>query len=474
MEKNYPFFETTLSKSVNGIFPNKNVEAKNHAGKNVLQQFFVLCMLLLTTLGYSQLATEDFNSGIPGTWAITSNLVTPPTNNWIHTPTGGYQSTGGASVNPALNNTQGSTAEYYMITPQFNTPSNGEIRFFTKQGSFTNRGTTYQLRISTANQPDISSFNVTLQSWTEAQLNVAATTYEEKIVPIPTIPQGIPVYLAFVAITNQTGTTATSGDTWFVDNVRVISSCAPVTNPMIVPSENGAAISWTHPTATQFGIDVVPAGAGHSATGTATGNSYNAEGLDPSTSYDVYIITYCDANTPSSWAGPFPFTTTTVGLSCPTAIQIPSDVTTAPYVLSSNLNQFYDSNTYVELNSQGLSCQPSGQTGNQLLGNHVYLSYSPTTSGLINITQAVNVVSGGGGNNCYNSSSSVFVFDGCAGIGTSAACLGAVVTTSNITTVQIPNFYAEAGHTYIFVISSPYQRTNPGAGLCFTFTISHQ
>ena len=472
MQKNYPFFETTLSKSKNAIFQKNNVNVDYFINKLVFQRFLALFFLMITNLGYSQLATEAFESGIPVTWAVTSNLVSPPANNWVHTPTGGYLASGGATVNPALNNTVGTTAEYFMITPQFLTPANGQIRFMTKQGSFTNRGGTYQVRISTANQPDLSSFNVTLQSWTETQLNTAATTYEEKIVSIPTIPAGIPVYLAFVAITNQTGVTATSGDSWFVDNVRVITSCVPVASPMIIPSESGAAISWTHPTATQFGIDVVPTGAGHSANGTATGNSYNATGLTASTTYDVYIITNCDASTNSTWAGPFTFTTTTVGLSCPTAIVVPPNVTTTPYVLSSNLNQFYDSNTYVPMDSQGMSCQPIGQTGNQLLGNHVYLSYTPTTSGLINISQAVNVVSGGGGNNCYNSLSSVFVFDGCAGVGTSAGCLGAVATTSNVTTAQIPNFYAEAGHTYLFVISSPYQQTNPGAGICFTFTIS--
>lgn len=450
MQKNYPFFETTLPK-----------------------RFFVLVFLIISNIGYSQLATEHFESGIPATWAVRSNLTTPPTNNWVHVPTGGFSATGGAMVNPSLNNTVGTTAEYFMITPQFLTPSNGQIRFYTKQGSFTNRGTSYQLRISTANQPDLDSFNVTLQTWTEAQLNVAATTYEEKIVNIPTIPAGISVYLAFVAVTNQTGTTATSGDSWFVDGVRVISSCAPVGTPTIVPSADGVSVSWTHPTATQFGIDIVPTGAGHSATGTpVTGTTYSRSGLAASTTYDVYIIANCDSSTSSSWAGPFTFTTTTVGLTCPTAITIPPDVTTTPYVLSSNLDQFYDGSTYVEMNSQGMGCQPAGETMNYLSGNHVYLSYTPTTSGLINISQVANTSSGGGGSNCYNTSSSVFVFDGCANVGTAAGCLGAIVTSSNGVPVQIPNFYAEAGHTYLFVISSPYQHSNPGAGICFTFTVS--
>ena len=470
MQKNYPFFETTLLKPVNGIFQNNNA-----SGKNIFQRFFVLLLILLANFSYSQLASEAFESGIPTTWAIggtQGGVSTTFTNNWVHTPTGGYLASGAATLNPSTNNTVGTTAEYFMITPQFLTPADGQIRFFTKQGSFTNRGTVYQLRISTANQPDLSSFNVTLQSWTELQLNAAATTWEEKIVNIPTIPAGIPVYLAFVAITNQTGTTATSGDSWFIDNARVISTCSPVTTPMIVPSETGATISWTHPSATQFQINIVPTGAGNPATGIPTGNSYNAAGLEPSTNYDVYIIANCDGSTSSAWAGPFPFSTTTVGLTCTTSIVIPPDVTTAPYTLSSNLDQFYDGTTYVEMDSQIMSCQPIGQTGNLLLGNHVYLSYSPTTSGLIDITQTVNVLSGGGGNNCYNDLSSVFVFDGCAGVGTSAACLAAVATSSNANTAQISNFYAEAGKEYVFVISSPYQQTNPGAGVCFTFTIS--
>lgn len=241
---------------------------------------------------------------------------------------------------------------------------------------------------------------------------------------------------------------------------------------MITPSENGVSVTWTHPSATDFGIEVVPAGGGHSDTGEPTGNSYQETGLMPTTTYDIYIIAKCDDTTWSTWAGPFQFTTTTVGLNCDTAITIPPDVTTTPYVLSANLDQFYDNTTYVELNSQNLACQPIGQYMNMLLGNHVYLSYTPTTSGLINITQAVNVVSGGGGNNCYNGSTSVFVFDGCTGVGTSVGCLGAIETTNNIPTAQISNFYAEAGHNYIFIISSPYQHTNPGAGICFTFTVS--
>jgi uncharacterized protein (TIGR02145 family) len=246
--------------------------------KTKFQIVALLFFLTVTDFGYSQLATENFNSGIPSAWAITSN--TAVTNNWVPTATGGLQSTGAATVDPASNNTVGSTAEYFFISPQFVTPTNGEIRFFTKQGSFANRGTIYQLRISTAYQPDVSGFNVVLQSWNETQLNVSATTYEEKIVPIPTIQAGIPVYIAFVAITNQTGTFGTAGDNWFVDDVRVNSACVSVTAPTAVAQTFCASSTVANLVATGTAIKWYAALTGGTAlassTALVTGTTYYA------------------------------------------------------------------------------------------------------------------------------------------------------------------------------------------------------
>ena len=456
--------------SIKNLFEENKFQAvKNKIGN----KYFLFLFLMISSFSYSQLAIENFETGIPTSWAVRSNLTV--SNNWIQSPTSGYLSSGGASVNPSLNTTTGTQAEYYLITSQFLTPANGEIRFYTKQGSFSNRGTTYQLRISTANQPDISSFNVVLQSWSETQLNVAATTYEEKIVSIGSIPSGIPVYVAFVAITNQTGTTATSGDTWFVDNVRAIPGCSSVTGITSAPGSNSAVINWTHPFATQFGIDVVPAGAGHGTVGTIVNStSYTATGLTSSTTYDVYIQTRCDATTLSSWAGPFQFRTSVLGLACNTPLVIPPDVFTTPYVLSTNLNTFNDNSTYINYTTQGSSCLPPAtpSTWNYLAGDHAFLSFTPTQSGLVNFTQAVSTTTGGG---CFgNMSSAVLIYDSCAGVGTPAGCLGSVVTGSSpsIPTATLSNFYVEAGRTYIIVISSPYQRSSTGASICFTFTIS--
>jgi gliding motility-associated-like protein len=469
MNKSQLLFRTKFVNAMNDIFTTIPFVFRFLLAKAKFQLVALLFFLTTSHFGYAQLATENFNAGIPATWAVTSNLTV--TNNWVYTPTGGLSSSGGATVDPASNNTVGTSAEYYLISPQFITPTNGEIRFFNKQGSFSNRGTTYELRISTANQPDISSFNVVLQSWNETNINVSATSWEEKIIPIPTIPAGIPVFVALVARTNQTGVPSTAGDKWFVDNVRVITSCEPVSGITTTLTSDSAVINWTHPSATNFGVEVVASGAGHGTTGIpVVGTTYTASGLLADTTYDFYIITNCDPQTPSTWAGPFSFTTLQVGLSCGVPIVIPSDVSTTPYILNSNLNQFYSSD-HPELTTVGSNCFPPEQFAyNQLLGNRIFFNYTPTTSGLIDIRQAVSVISGGGPDACYNALSSVMVYNSCADVG--GSCLAAITTVSNNTTNQISNFYVEEGHTYVIVMSSPYQHTNPGASLCFTFTVS--
>jgi gliding motility-associated-like protein len=439
--------------------------------KNKTKTVLFLFLLFGSNISYSQLALQEFQTGIPTSWTVQSNQTV--SNNWQATPTGGYQGTGGASVNPALNNTVGTTAQYFLITEQFSTPSNGEIKFFTKQGSFTNRGTTYQLRASTASQPDISSFNVVLQSWTEAQLNVAATTYEEKTVSIGSLQAGIPIYLAFVAITNQTGTTATSGDTWFVDNVRVITACTPVANVVTTPASTTAQITWAHPTSNSFEIQVIASGAGVGTIGTpVTGTSYLATNLTDNTTYDVYIRAICTESN-SAWTGPFTMTTTILGQSCATPIIVPSNVTTTPYVLSTNLINFHTNTNYVPISSQGLSCVPPGipPTWNLFSGDHAFLSFTPATSGLVNFSQQIQT----SGNGCFaNANSSVFIFSSCEGVATEAACLGGFTTgnPSSVTYGELTNFYVVAGQTYIILISSAYLQSLTGASICFTFTIS--
>ena len=418
---------------------------------------------------YSQLATESFEAGMPATWTQVQNIggTTP----WT-TINDGYLGGNAAYVNPALDDIgQGNTAQYYMVTPQLTVPSNGEIRFYTKQGSIVDNGTIYEVKISTASQPDIAGFNVTLQSWTETTLNVgSATNYEEKIIQIPgSIPVGLNVYIAFVAVNTQTGV-APSGDSWYVDNVRVIEGCQQVVQPNFTASNltsNSATLSWTHPTATDFEIQVLPQGTSPGTTGISTLNSFNASFLSELTTYDVYIKTICDASTASAWAGPFTFTTRLAGTICSDPIVLTPDLPT-PYQLTSNLNLYQ--NPAASYTDEGSGCLPATINGNYLAGSKIFFSYTANSTGLLTVTQnALGQVAGNAalGSGCFNNvSTGFFIYDDCAAVGNS--CLaGNFTNTANVPT-QIPNFFVQAGETYLIVLST---NLSPTASICFTFNV---
>jgi len=438
---------------------------RHHRFCNKIKGGFVAFLLFfLSATGYSQLATENFESGIPASWVRSQNSF--GTSSWGIIPDG-YLGGNAAYINPAADNIgAGNTAEYYLITPQIAVPANGEIRFLTKQGSATNNGTIYQLRLSTSSQPDISGFSVVLQSWTEDQLNAVATTYEEKIVPIPgSIPAGLNVYIAFVAVNAQTGAVA-SGDSWYVDNVRVIPGCLQVQSATFTAtniSSSGANLAWTHPSASNFEIQVVPQGNAPATTGTVTGNSYPASGLTANTNYDVYIKTVCDATTASTWAGPFSFRTAIVGTSCADPIVI-SPTEGSPYILNSNLNLYQ--NPAVVYTTQGSGCLSPAVTGNYLNGAKVFFSFTATQSGLINVI--TNPLGSAGGSGCFaNTSTGTFIYQDCASVGVS--CL-AGINTNAVGPKQIPNFYVQAGQTYYIVLSSNLAAT---ASVCFNFRVEY-
>ncbi|MEZ0007973.1 hypothetical protein ABH942_003359, partial [Flavobacterium sp. 28YEA47A] len=421
-----------------------------------------LFLFFISIGAQAQLALQTFESGIPSSWpSFTSGVGTQT---W-GISSDSYRGTSAAFLNPSAENIgAGNTAQYFLAT-QFLMPENGEIRFYSKQATNANNGAIYQIRLSTASLTDPAGYTVILKSWTEADLNIGSQTeYEEKIVAIPSnIQVGLNVNIAFVVVNTQTGATP-SGDAWFIDNVRVIESCQKVNQADFSASNitvSGANLAWTHPTATDFQIQVVTQGTAPGATGTNVQNSYPAGSLDADTAYDVYIKTVCDADTASEWAGPFPFRTKKFGLSCDSPIVIPFS-TTATYALSSNLNLFGDNP--VSYTTQGTGCLPAIVTDNYLNGAKAFFSYTPTQSGLINIKQMT--LDGGPG--CFgNSESGVFVYENCANVGVS--CIAGLNTTAVNVPKYISNLYVEAGHTYIIVISTIF---DSNTSVCFNFELN--
>lgn len=430
-----------------------------------------MLLSFISTAGFAQLATQNFDSGIPGTWAQANNGV--GTTPWTLSTDGYAGSTGAAFIDPSAENIgSGNTARYYLVTPQITVPANGEIRFFTKQSSTTDFGNVYEVRVSTASQTDINSFTTVLATYTEAQLN-STSGYEEKVVTIPgSIAPGLNIYVAFVLVNQQVGATP-NADTWFIDNVSLQTAqvCDPVVATTITTTgitNTAATINWTHPTATQFQVIVqeatLPAPTasttGTAVTGTGTAFTYPAGGLTASTAYKVYIKTICSQSA-SAWVTTTAntFSTVALGSSCAFPIIVPA--TGAPYTFTGNLSTF--ANAAVTYTTQGSSCLSPGITQNYMAGAKAFFSYTPTQNGLITVS---NVTTANSAQNGFNHITGFFVYDGCTNVG--VQCLGGNNTSTAAVAKTIPNVYVQAGHTYLIVVSSQLSAT---AGILFTLNI---
>lgn len=434
--------------------------------KNIVLPFL---LLLFSVTSYGQLATESFESGIPSSWTLFGNGVGSST--WGISPDG-YLGSDAAFVNPSSENIgQGNIAQYFLVTPTVSVPANGEIRFYTKRATANaNDNISYQIRLSTASQPDINGFTVVLQSWNGNDLNVGSETeYEEKIIAIPSsIPVGLDIYIAFVAVNTQTGAVA-SGDAWYIDNIRVIEGClqtvaADVTFSQISPVS--ATVTWTHPNQTNFEIQYVEEGESPLASGEIlNGNTITFDDLTGETTYDVYIRTICDSETSSEWAGPFSFTTAIYGLSCEYPIIINASEGN-PYSLDSNLMNFPNAET-ITYSTHGSNCLPAAITQNYLGGNKIFLSFTADQDGLINLSQMT--LPWSSGTQCWgNAISGVFIYENCGTIG--IECLAGLNTTSTSQPKTIENFPVTAGTEYTIVISTSLGGVD--TSICFEFDLS--
>ncbi|MFV0571160.1 MAG: choice-of-anchor J domain-containing protein [Xanthomarina gelatinilytica] len=438
---------------------------KNSLNKHLVYLFSFMALLLFSSKSFAQL-NETFDSGIPATWTLFGN--TNANIDWS-TTTDGYLGTNGVSVNPSADNIgDQNTAQYFLVSPQVTAPNDGEIQFYTKQASEIDNGATYEVRVSTATQPDINGFNVTLASYTEANLNLdSQTEYEKKVVTLPEgTPAGLPLYIAFVVTNTQNGAAAT-GDEWFVDQFRVVEGCPGINDADVTVDDisvTGAEITWSHVSATNFEIQAIPQGGDPADVGIpVSGNSYTLSDLDPDTGYDIYIAALCDNDTKSDWIGPVTFETLRYGLSCEYPIVVP-DVSSTPYVLADNLANF--SNPNLSYSTQGTNCISGSSTQNHLRGDKIFLSYTPTTDGLLTLSQTT-FDGGDSSNNCWNARSSLLVYDTCADVG--VACLEGTNTVDGFEPAVISNMLVEAGEEYMIVVSSELVT---GSGICFELEIS--
>lgn len=298
----------------------------------------VFLTIFLSFSGFSQTLQEGFETTpwtTPNTpalgWVTFQNNF--GTRQWA-TSTVARLGTGAAEMNSRQNIGAGNTSKDFLVTPLVTIPANGQLRFWTRTLNGGNQGTLYQIRYasgaSVANQTDEAAFNAApanlIQQWTEDEICPDPNTeYKEQVVNFPAALIGTSIYVAFVnEYTQATG--SISGETWYIDDVLLISRCLDPTlgtaNPILSTS---ATLSWTNPNGPTYGnpcaqweIEIVPAAQLiPSGSGLIVNtNTYNATTLTaapfapllPLTQYKYYVRSICTFSS-SLWAGPFSFTT---------------------------------------------------------------------------------------------------------------------------------------------------------------------
>ncbi|MPT34153.1 MAG: hypothetical protein E2604_03455, partial [Flavobacterium sp.] len=412
----------------------------------------LIFMSLLSFVGFSQVFPEGFEgtafppTGPGGTWVISHNGIGmgPANGNlWIRTPlnsttspphTGNY-----AAMVERVNIGNGNTEEDWLISPLVTAPANGQLRFYAQHGRAGDQGSKLQIRVSTTSQTNLSTFTTQIIELSETAISPTPGTYVEQVVNFNNlVPANQQIYIAFVRVHTQNGASA-DGDRFLIDDINLVQQCLdPADGVAGTITTNSAQLSWDNPSgSTQWEIELIPSadpltGVGqvinsnpYTATTTSTGTP-----IAPGTVYQYRVRSICTGGIPSNWAGPFYFTTVSLGQTCAAPIMINS----LPYSTTD------DTSNYGNHISGDQGASGCGATGNYLTGNDVVYAYTATFTGMIDISMTPTATYSG-----------IFVYDNCANIGTS--CLAGVGnSTSNIR--NIPNFPVTTGTTYYFLIST--------------------
>lgn len=406
----------------------------------------VIMVSLMSFLGFAQgLPLQEFNApwtvnGLspepaPPGWIVINHEG--PQQKWMQTVPGNasqvpYLGVGFSAYLNREDNAPGPIPSDWLITEQFNMPSNPELNFVSRLTINGDNGGVYKILMldvtasPTANPADVSSYTL-LKTYTETELSPSSTFLPQKYI-LPTAAAGHDVRIAFVMEANFK-------DRWFLDNIEVVQQCLPPTTLTANPVTMGtttAELSWTSPGVTKWDIEIVldsqsQTGVGVEYTGTLP---YLKTGLLECTSYKYFVRAKCSGGGISAWQGPFFFKTRCLGENCASPLVIPP---TLPYSTSNNTAAFTD---FYE-GTPGTGCVG---TGNYLAGNDVVYSFTPAVTGTLNI--ALSNTGGPAG---------MFIYSSCANIGVN--CLaGAVASATAIG--EIPAFAAVAGTTYYIVIST--------------------
>lgn len=272
-----------------------------------MKKTLLLLLTFLSVSSYAQLPMEGFEGNVwpPAGWAVANVAGTneawhqsDPSSPFLPPYQGVY-----AAQLESEDMQNGTNSSDWLITPQFVIPPNGQISFHSRLSQPGDQGTVYKVLLSTGSQNNLGSY-ITLEEWTEVQINPVQQQYNQITVDLPQTMVGMQAYVAFVM-------EGDNGDSWLIDNVQMNQECfAPTNIAAFNVTPQSFTLGWSAGgNETSWEVEVVPAGTAFTGQGTVvTTNPFTVTNLIGG-SYAVCIRAICGAGLQSQCTGPFIITT---------------------------------------------------------------------------------------------------------------------------------------------------------------------
>lgn len=175
-----------------------------------MKNFYYYIFLLFASFSQAQTTViEDFENGIPSTWAI-FETGTGVAQSWAGSNTQAFicQGNGCAIIN--RENVASGLAIDWLVSPSITVPANGKLYFATKTLQAGFQGSFFSVKVSTTSQTDPNSFT-TVATWNETTLTTAANVCEQIELNLSAYA-GQNIYLAFIMENDN-------GDRWIIDYI---------------------------------------------------------------------------------------------------------------------------------------------------------------------------------------------------------------------------------------------------------------
>ncbi len=215
----------------------------------------------------------------------------------------------------------GDPAKDWLVTPSFEMPVNGQLRFWSSLTLPGNQGTIYKILMAPAGADlsDLASYTI-VSTYTEPLINPTQTEYNEVILNLPGTT-GQNYHIAFLM-------EGDFQDRWLVDDVSIVEQClAPTNLNAVSTTPTSASLSWAG-AALQYEIEVMPVSEAPDGSGDiVNGTSTTVSPLIPTTAYKFYVRSVCSEGNTSEWAGPFNFYTQPANDDCANAIALTVNTT---------------------------------------------------------------------------------------------------------------------------------------------------